>query len=257
MINKILASILLTLSFFNTAIAISPVVIPDEFYASFTNQETTPVIYWYKDHEKASSSVYLEQMIHTYLKKARQRETVNGLKDTYLYEAFNKYPKAVLGKRIGVFGQSKLWYESVVLAFKAFPTSINYHKTNCTYPLIKTRTFEELDQNPQLFDALLAISVFETEGFGIYESFLDPDGDLKAMKRAKRLLKKNGLLFLSVPIGEDLIIWNLHRVYGPIRLHTLLEGWEIVDCIGYSARDENYSLWDYQHPVFVLRPLLD
>lgn len=37
-----------------------------------------------------------------------------------------------------------------------------------------------------------------------------------------------GLLFLSVPVGPDVLAWNLLRRYGRVRLPLLLEGWALA-----------------------------
>lgn len=46
-----------------------------------------------------------------------------------------------------------------------------------------------------------------------YGDPLDPEGDLKAMRTAKCMLREGGLLLVSVPVGTDLIVYNLHRRY--------------------------------------------
>ena len=49
---------------------------------------------------------------------------------------------------------------------------------------------------------------------GRYGDPIDPIGDLKAMNNTMKLLKPGGILFLSVPIGPDVIVFNLQRRYG-------------------------------------------
>ena len=69
---------------------------------------------------------------------------------------------------------------------------------------------------------------------GRYGDPINPVGDLEAMKLPKKLIKKGGLLFFSVPIGKDCIVWNAHRIYGKIRLPMMFEGWEVLKTFGYS-----------------------
>lgn len=80
---------------------------------------------------------------------------------------------------------------------------------------------------------VISISTIEHDGLGRYGDPLDPDADLKSMAAIKRLLKPGGLFFLSVPIGQDLLVWNLHRRYGEKRLPLLLQGWEIHGRTGW------------------------
>ncbi len=59
----------------------------------------------------------------------------------------------------------------------------------------------------------------------------------------KSIIKEEGILFLSVPVGIDKLVWNLHRIYGELRLPKLLLGWEILNIYTHS----------YCEPVFVLQ----
>jgi hypothetical protein len=53
-----------------------------------------------------------------------------------------------------------------------------------------------------------------------------PDADLVAMDALRVVLRPGGTLVVSVPVGPvDVLVWNLHRIYGPVRLPLLLEGW--------------------------------
>lgn len=61
------------------------------------------------------------------------------------------------------------------------------------------------------------------------------------------------LLFISP--GPDVVVWNLHRRYGNIRLPLLLKGWEEVERLGWEegllTSPAPYTI-QYE-PVFVLR----
>jgi hypothetical protein len=60
-----------------------------------------------------------------------------------------------------------------------------------------------------------------------YGDPLRPNGDIEMMKKMKCLVRPGGLLFLSVPVSKDRIIWNMHRIYGKLRLPMLLAHWKI------------------------------
>lgn len=47
---------------------------------------------------------------------------------------------------------------------------------------------------------------------GRYGDPLDPDGDLKAMKLVYSMLKPGGLLFLTVPVGPDVVVVAINAV---------------------------------------------
>lgn len=91
------------------------------------------------------------------------------------------------------------------------------------------------------FDLVINCSTVEHVGlsgrYGVTEN--QPDGDLEAMARLRRLLKPGGSMIVTVPVGVDAVFAPLHRVYGLQRLPRLLEGY-IVELEEYWVKnDEN------------------
>lgn len=80
------------------------------------------------------------------------------------------------------------------------------------------------------FDWILNISTVEHCGlagrYGVTVS--DADADLKAMWILKSLMKPQGKMLLTIPIGLDAVVGHWHRVYGRERLPKLLSGYEIL-----------------------------
>jgi SAM-dependent methyltransferase len=88
--------------------------------------------------------------------------------------------------------------------------------------------FQELSCNHG-FDVIVLCSVVEHIGLsGRYNSREEPDGDLKAMRKALELLNPDGQLFLTIPVGKDVIHRPWHRVYGQERLKSLLDGFSVL-----------------------------
>ncbi len=121
------------------------------------------------------------------------------------------------------------WYEGMALAynFRPFVTDYNpieYEDKRALY----------LSHVPKGWDLALSISTFEHSGLGRYGDPLDPDGDLKAMEQVRSVLTPSGFLILSVPLGRDKVVQNLHRIYGRQRLPLLLKGWKIDSSYGYD-----------------------
>jgi len=55
------------------------------------------------------------------------------------------------------------------------------------------------------------------------------------MRTAWRALRPTtGRLLLAAPIGPDLLVWNLHRRYGALRLPRLLAGWAEEARLGWD-----------------------
>jgi SAM-dependent methyltransferase len=84
--------------------------------------------------------------------------------------------------------------------------------------------FLELDLGAELFDVVVLCSVVEHVGLpGRYRQKNIPDGDLQAMQKTASLLKPNGIVILTVPVGVDMIFAPWHRIYGSERLSGLIE----------------------------------
>jgi SAM-dependent methyltransferase len=88
--------------------------------------------------------------------------------------------------------------------------------------------FMEADLGDKRFDIVVLSSVVEHIGLvGRYGQRDIPDGDLGAMRKVLSVLKPDGRLILTIPIGRDLIFQPWHRIYGEERLPQLLRGFLI------------------------------
>lgn len=64
------------------------------------------------------------------------------------------------------------------------------------------------------FDSISSLHAVEHFGLGRYGDKLDPIGHIKGIKNLQKYLKKNGLFYLSVPVGsKSEIYFNAHRVF--------------------------------------------
>jgi len=236
--------------------AIPPRNIPNEHFDRFTMNGKIPVLDYYLDGSYVSENPrkYTVDEIKKNISLIHQRKNnYYGNTDSCLYDAIEKHHTAILDKSIAIIGSVTPWYESIALAYGGSPTTIEYNTIISDDPRLEIMTAAEYSENPKLFDCIFSISSYEHDGLGRYGDPINPDGDLLAMANAKTMLKENGLLFLAVPIGQDLLCWNAHRIYGRIRLPKLLEGWEIVDSFGFDENNFNRPLAEFDQPVFVLR----
>lgn len=82
----------------------------------------------------------------------------------------------------------------------------------------------------EYFDLIINCSTVEHVGlagrYGVAEA--RPDGDIEAMKVLSSILKSNGMMLLTIPIGRDKVFAPLHRIYGEERLPRLFQGWEVL-----------------------------
>lgn len=233
-----------------------PRSIPQDLLDEYTMHGRIPILNWYFDDRPKSDQpvIYTQDQINQFLKMAIARQTnYYGITDTYLYQALDKYP--IQGLSVAIMGSQQPWYESVCLAYGGHPTVIDYHKIESQHPGIKTITIDEYEQNRITFDTAISISSFEHDGLGRYGDPLSPNADLLTMQKMKDVVKVDGILYLSIPVGRDKLIWNAHRIYGKHRLPKLLQGWKILDAFGYSKNiyDEDTGLEAKYQPIFVLQ----
>lgn len=92
------------------------------------------------------------------------------------------------------------------------------------------------------FDAVSAVSTLEHIGlkgrYGITN--YDPEGDAKAVKEIRRILRRGGRLLVTLPFGEEKRQTTLNRVYNRDNLKELFSGWEIKDKIFYSQDSQGF-----------------
>jgi hypothetical protein len=230
--------------------------IPEELKAEFTLNHKIPIIYSFYDDSR-TSPVHLN--MEAYHRAFAQLEQASfkyyGNTLDYLLSSLERYQ--VANKSVLIFGLTGVNCDAISLwkgATKVYV--VDYNLPVSEHPKVQVLSYEDyINQNIQA-DAAISISSFEHDGLGRYGDPINPNGDLEAMKLAKKLIVKNGLLFFSVPIGKDCLVWNAHRIYGKIRLPMLLEGWEVLDTFGFSeSLMVDRKLGYYQQPVFVLKNL--
>jgi SAM-dependent methyltransferase len=114
-----------------------------------------------------------------------------------------------------------------VVAVDLEPCPFDFHEESITY---RQGDFNEMDFEPQSFDQVINCSTIEHVGLsGRYGSASDRDGDVRAMERLAELLRPNGDMVVTLPVGLDDVFAPYHRVYGANRLARLLEPFVVED----------------------------
>lgn len=121
-------------------------------------------------------------------------------------------------------------------------TTLEYTKIPCEIPGITTLVPEDfnqmfLEKSLPTFDVVISYSSVEHSGLGRYGDSLNPWGDLITMARIWCILKDKGQALIGMPLGPDSIVFNTHRVYGPIMLPHLFANFKQI----YSELD--YKLY--------------
>lgn len=205
--------------------------------------------------QRMINSKFTEQEFKRNLKRIERRDTnYYGKTDTWMYQALFDHP--IEGKDVVIVGSTAPWYEAMALSFGAKSITVfEYSERPSFHEKIEyKRPNECVDKK---FDICFNISSIEHDGLGRYGDPLDPRGDLKTMLEYKNILKEDGLMFLAVPVGEDRVYYNVHRIYGNIRFPLLVEKWTPISYYGFfpGCFESNYNNADatsYQ-PVVVLK----
>jgi hypothetical protein len=89
-------------------------------------------------------------------------------------------------------------------------------------------------------DSLSCLHALEHFGLGRYGDAIDVDGYIKGFRVLTAMLKPNGVLYLSVPIGRERIEFNGQRVFSIQRILDLsLPSFELI---GFSYVDDEGDL---------------
>ena len=198
------------------------------------NNEIGLIENYKSDDINGTEIIYSNKLIDKLIRLAQERvEFYYGETDRFLFECLDKYN--LQNKEVAILGSTIPWYESVILSKGGKPVTIEYNNIETDDKRLKLYTNEEFSKVNKKFDFALSISSFEHDGLGRYGDPIDPEGDFKAMKNVKdNILKKGGKLFLSIPIGSDKIVWNLHRIYGEKRFPILIQEFKLIDSAGFS-----------------------
>jgi SAM-dependent methyltransferase len=129
------------------------------------------------------------------------------------------------GSGNGMMAIGALFAGNDVVAVDLTPEQYPFHPHRIEYV---QGDFNELPFEPDSFDQIINCSSVEHAGLsGRYGSVDDADADLRAMEKMARILRPDGDMVLTVPVGRDAVYHPLHRIYGEERLPRLLEHWEI------------------------------
>jgi hypothetical protein len=208
-----------------------PNIIPETLFDDYTLNGKMSVLYSFCDSRALDGKqVHNTYKIYNNVFRQLEKGTLNysGKEVKALLQALQKYP--VKRKDVIIWGLAGCNCDAISVwagADKVFV--VDYNKPICDNDKIDVMNHDEITKRGIKCDFAISYSSFEHDGLGRYGDPLSADGDLRAMKEAHKFLAKNGILFLGVPLGQDCIVWNCHRIYGKHRLPLLLKGWQLLD----------------------------
>jgi hypothetical protein len=89
---------------------------------------------------------------------------------------------------------------------------------------IKADLMDKDSAQSNITDSISCLHAIEHFGLGRYGDPVDPKGHIKGFNNIVRMLKPEGILFISFPIGkENEVHFNAHRVFHPKDIFTWAE----------------------------------
>ena len=90
------------------------------------------------------------------------------------------------------------------------------------------------------YDSVSSLHTVEHIGLGRYGDPIDPSGHIKAIENLKMAVKKNGRLYISVPISSnERVEFNAHRVFNIKTILSFFDDWKLLS---FSYVDDLGSL---------------
>jgi SAM-dependent methyltransferase len=105
-----------------------------------------------------------------------------------------------------------------------------------SFPNLKFRQIDFMQENilvRDYCDSVSSLHAIEHFGLGRYGDPVDYSGHLKGLNNIYRILKPQGKFYFSVPIGEQRIEFNAHRVFSISYLLELFRDRYVVDRFSY------------------------
>lgn len=110
-----------------------------------------------------------------------------------------------------------------VAAFRAIEV-VDIRPITATIPGVVFRQADLMNAPADLrgcCDSLSCLHALEHFGLGRYGDPINPQGHRDGLANLASMLRPGGVLYLSVPIGQERVEFNAHRVFGPRALATL------------------------------------
>jgi hypothetical protein len=97
-----------------------------------------------------------------------------------------------------------------------------------------------------VIDSISSLHAAEHFGLGRYGDPVDPDACFRFMDALQRVLKPQGRLYFSVPVGRERVEFNGQRVFA---VRTVLESLSALDLVSFSMVNDDGSLTENADPA--------
>ncbi len=116
---------------------------------------------------------------------------------------------------------------------------LNISVTNMKF--VQLDLIEPNKQFTDYCDSISCLHALEHFGLGRYGDPIDSEGHLKGFSNLHSILKPNGRLYFSVPIGEQRIEFNAHRIFSLNYLKEMFKN--KFEIISFSFVDDSGNLY--------------
>jgi hypothetical protein len=215
--------------------------IPDELLKDYTMNNNIPILDWWLD---GSGDLRNKIWNKNYIDEFKQNFTSNNIKNnnhghepypgasSWILKAIEKYN--IKNQKIAVIGSLTPWIEAILLNFDNIVTTVEYNVPTIDYPNLNSISYWDFQKNTTKYDCIITYSSIKHSGLGRYGDPLDPNGDVHTMQEIHKNLVNNGLLIWGAPVGHDALVWNVHRIYGKIRLPLIFNGFKELEWIDFD-----------------------
>ncbi|CAJ0582237.1 unnamed protein product, partial [Mesorhabditis spiculigera] len=213
-----------------------PKEVPEATWNEYTLFGRIPIHKWYrnevaKPHDKVWNDID-KQMSLT--ENQIFAKSTYGQSTRVVFDAMTHFRKYFEGKKGAVIGSQLPWVEVYALRHgAAHVLTVEYQKlkiqtkqpVSYIHPFDLARNWTNFSES---LDFVVHFSSLEHSGLGRYGDPMDPWGDLREMAKMHCLLKPDGVMIAGFPVGDDALVWNVHRIYGPIRLQWMMLGFKLL-----------------------------
>jgi hypothetical protein len=93
-------------------------------------------------------------------------------------------------------------------------------------------------------DSVSCLHALEHFGLGRYGDPTDPEGHVKVFDKLLKLTRRDGKLYVSVPVGLKRTVFNAHRIFSLSDLVALSAGKAALETYSYVDDRGDLQMWE-------------
>ena len=236
--------------------------IPEELKSRYSLNNTIPILNWWLDgRTDLSEPVWTEQYLNSFIDRFtpyKINSNTHGPEDyggasLMILNAVSKFN--IMNKKVAVIGSISPWIEAILINFNNVVTTVEYNVPIIHSTKLNAVSYWDFKKADIKYDCIVTYSSVEHSGLGRHGDPLNPEGDLEAMVDIYNSLVDSGILIWGAPVGHDALVWNVHRIYGKIRLPLMFANFEELEWINNDKHKLlNQPLQNNSHnPVVILK----